>query len=195
MTSSAPPGRRGGCASIRRRTYGACKRCSVICRTESLPLKRQPSRAESRSSPRTPRSRPRMFAPGSHARSTAWTNRRRRRSSTGSSPSGRSRRRSRTSFSRTSASWVRAGSARRCRLPRSTSRRTCCVVVCSASRAVGVAASGRSRCLRACRGSSTSSGLLRSGSRSARTAGASPTSAATRRSKRWRAQRSTWSHV
>ena len=81
------------------------------------------------------------------------------------------------------------------RLPRSTSRRTCCAVVCSASRAVGVAASGRSRCSRACRESSTSSGSSRSGSRSARTVGASPTSAATRRSRRLRAPRSTWSHV
>ena len=37
-------------------------------------------------------------------------------------------------------------------MPRSTSRRTCCAVVCSASRAVRAAASGRSRCSRACRG-------------------------------------------
>ena len=50
--------------------------------------RQQPSRAEPRSSPRTPRSRPRTFAPSSHTRSTALTNRRRRRFSTGSSPSG-----------------------------------------------------------------------------------------------------------
>ena len=87
MASSAPPARREGCASIRRRTYGACRRCSVIWRTGSQPLRRQRSRAEPRSSPRTPRSRPRMFAPSSQTRSTALTNRRRRRSSTGSSPS------------------------------------------------------------------------------------------------------------